>query len=174
MAATRPTSAGLLLVELLREKVETSTEHAFRLLGLRHADEDMRAVHAGLRSEDRHEVASARELLEHVVPGRMRDALLALVAPDEPGDRERLALAAPFAPPVGAGLADTLRAMMVDPNDAVVGLAAHLIAELDTSELTRDEGSVLLSSLEQRTGSWIEAANQTLHAMRVKEEPLAG
>lgn len=174
MAATCATPAGMLLVQLLREKEETSAERAFRLLGLRHRDEDMRAVYVGLVSGDQHGVASGRELVEHLVTGPMRDALLALVAKGDHDDRERLALAAPFAPPAAAGLADTLRAMMTDASDAVVGLAAHHIAELDVGELTREESSELLSTLEQRTGSWIDAANRALHAMRAAQEPVAG
>ena len=173
MAATRSTPAGLLLIELLREKVTTSTQRAFRLLGLRHPMEDMHAVHVGLRSGDPHSVASGRELVEHLVTGRMREALLALVAQDEEDDRVRLALAAPFAPPAAAGLADTLRAMVADSSDAVVGLAVQHIAELDLAEVMDETGAELLSSLEQRTGSWIEAANQALRAMRARQEPLA-
>jgi HEAT repeat protein len=174
MAATMPTPAGVLLVELLREKEETSTERAFRLLGLRYPDEDMHAVYVGLHSGDVHGVASGRGVVEHLVTGPMRDALLALVAHGDHDDRERLALAAPFAPPAAAGLAGALRAMMFDPSDAVVGLAAHHIGELDAGELTHLEGSELLSSLEQRTGNWIDAANQALLAMRAVKEPLAG
>jgi ATP/ADP translocase/HEAT repeat protein len=174
MAATSSTPAGALLVRLLREKEETSTERAFRLLGLRHPEEDMHAVYVGLRSGEAHGVASGRELVEHLAVGPMRDALLALVTHGDGDDRERLSLAAPFAPPPAAGLIETLRAMMLDPSEAVVGLAAHHIAELDASELTREEGTDLLSSLEQRTGTWIEAANQALHAMRGAQEPLAG
>ena len=174
MEATSATPAGRLLVRLLREKQDTSIERAFRLLGLRHPEEDIHAVYIGLRSGDLHGAASGRELVEHLVTGRMREALLALVEHGEQEDRERLELAAPFAPPIATGLADTLRAMMVDPSDAVVGLAAHHIAELDAGQLTGAEGTELLSSLEQRTGSWIDAANQALHAMRTKEEPLAG
>ena len=173
MAATCPSPAGLLLLELLREKVGTSTERAFRLLGLRHPMEDMHAVHVGLKSGDPHGIASGRELVEHLVTGRMREALLALVAQDEADDRARLAQAAPFAPPPPAELADTLRAMATDSSDAVVGLAAQHIAELDLTELMREAGSELLSSLEQRTGSWIEAANQALRAMRARQESLA-
>ncbi len=171
MAAATPTPAGLLLVELLREKEETWTERAFRLLGLRHPKEDMHAVYVGLRSGDVHGVASGRELVEHLVTGPMRNALLALVAQ---GDHERLELAAPFAPPAAVGLAGALREMMFDPSDAVVGLAAHHIGELNADDLTHQEGSEMLASLEQRTGSWIEAANQALLAMRAVEEPLAG
>jgi predicted NBD/HSP70 family sugar kinase len=171
MAAATPTPAGLLLVELLREKEETWTERAFRLLGLRHPKEDMHAVYVGLRSGDVHGVASGRELVEHLVTGPMRDALLALAAQ---GDHERLELAAPFAPPAAVGLAGVLREMMFDPSDAVVGLAAHHIGELNADDLTHQEGSEMLASLEQRTGSWIDAANQALLAMRAVEEPLAG
>jgi ATP/ADP translocase/HEAT repeat protein len=174
MATTIPTPAGLLLVELLREKEETSTDRAFRLLGLLHPEEDVHAVYVGLRSADMHGVASGRGVVEHLVTGPMRDALLALVAHGDRDDRERLALAAPFAPPAADGLTGALRAMMLDPSDTVVGLAAHHIAELHPGDLTGQEGSELLSSLEQRTGSWIDAANQALLAMRAVEEPIAG
>jgi hypothetical protein len=172
MDATSATPAGRLLVQLLREKEATSTERAFRLLGLRHPEEDLHAVYVGLRSGDPHGAASGRELVEHLVDGEMREALLALVAHGDHDDGERLALAQPFAVP-SAGLADTLRAMMADPSDAVVGLTAHYIAELDSADITGTESS-LLSPLDERTGSWIDAANQVLHAMRATREPLAG
>ncbi len=67
-----------------------------------------------------------------------------------------------------------LTQIATDTSDAVVGLAAHYIAELDASQITGPDESGLLSSLEQRTGSWIDAANQVLHAMRATREPLAG
>jgi hypothetical protein len=174
MAGRPPAPAGLLLVELLREKEETSTERAFRLLGLRHREEDIHAVYICLRSEDAHLAASGRELVEHLVTGPLRDALLALAANVDHTDRERFDMASVFAPPAPAGLAGALRAMMIDSSDAVVSLAAHHIGELDARELTSEEGAELLSSLAQRTGSWIDAANQALHAMRATPGPLAG
>jgi len=56
----------------------------------------------------------------------------------------------------------------------VVGLAAHFIAELDASQIEGADGPGLLSSLQKRTGSWIDAANQVLDAVRATREPLAG
>jgi HEAT repeat protein/ATP/ADP translocase len=173
MAQTRSTPAGLLLVELLREKEETATESAFRLLGLRHPTEDLRAVYVGLRSGDTRGVASGKELVEHLVTGRLRHALLALMAEQELGERIALARAAPFAPPGPADLADTFGEMMTDSSDAVVGLAAQYLAELDAGELLGERGSQVVATLEQRSGTWIEVASRALHAVRAGRVPLA-
>ncbi|HUS66416.1 MAG TPA: MFS transporter [Kofleriaceae bacterium] len=130
-AAGPPTAAGPLLIELLREKEETAVERAFRLLGLRHPDEDVHAVYLGLRSDDPHTFASGRELIDHLVAGRVRAAILALVAERDIDDRARLALAAPFAELAGGSLDDALAAMRTDPSEAIAGLTADLLVELE-------------------------------------------
>src|SRR4029079_2647369 len=84
------TTAGGLLVALLREKEESCAERAFRLLGLRHPEEDFEAIWVGLRSADRKSAASGRELTEYVVEPRARAAVLALVDRDIEEDSERL------------------------------------------------------------------------------------
>lgn len=133
MAKTPPTEAAPLLVELLQEKEETAVERAFRLLGLRHREEDVRAVYVGLRSDDPHAVASGRELIDHLVGGRMRAAILALMAERDVADRDRLTQAAPFAEVTGGTLADALEAMRADASEAIAGLTADLLAELEGS-----------------------------------------
>jgi hypothetical protein len=130
-ATAPPTAAGPLLIELLREKEETAVERAFRLLGLRHRDEDVHAVYIGLRSADPHAFASGRELIDHLVGGRVRAAILALVAERDIDDRDRLGLAAPFAEPAGGSLGDALAAMRTDPSEAIAGLTADLLVELE-------------------------------------------
>ena len=166
----RPTSAGRLLVELLREKEETALERAFRLLGLRHPEENLHAVFVGLRSGDAHAAASGRELIDHLVAGRMRSAILALVADDDLDDRQRQELIPLFQAVPVDGPADALRAMMTDSSEAIVGLAAHHIAELPAGELIAEQDGDLLAPLSERTGRWIDAANQVLRGMPGRQE----
>ena len=133
LAASPRTAAGPLLIELLREKEETAVERAFRLLGLRHPEEDVHAVYVGLRSDDPHVASSGREMIDLLVAGRRRGAILALVAERGLSDGDRLSLAAPFAAVSEGGLDDALAAMSADASEAIAGLTADLGVELEAS-----------------------------------------
>jgi hypothetical protein len=163
------TTAGGLLVALLREKEESCAERAFRLLGLRHPEEDFEAIWVGLRSADRKSAASGRELIEYLVEPRARAAVLALVDPDIEEDGERLARAATLYRPPEASHLERLRAMMADSSEALAGLAAHHVAELGF----RGEAAELGSAVDQavgRRGFWSDAVENAVRALRAKAE----
>jgi ATP/ADP translocase len=85
----RATPAHTLLVTLLRDKESHRIERFFRLLQLRFRNEDVRAIHRGLRNEDRRVRAASRELLDNLMEEPLRATVMALV--DDLKDEERLA-----------------------------------------------------------------------------------
>jgi hypothetical protein len=85
----RATPAHRLLVTLLRDKESHRIERFFRLLQLLFREEDVRAIHRGLRNADRRVRAASRELLENLLEDPLRETVTALV--DELDARQRLA-----------------------------------------------------------------------------------
>ena len=85
----RATPAHRLLVTLLRDKENHRIERFFRLLQLLFREEDVRAIHRGLRDADRRVRAASRELLANLLQDPLRETVTALV--DELDDRQRLA-----------------------------------------------------------------------------------
>ena len=163
-------ASGELLLELLREKERASLERVFRLLGLRHPEEDFRAMYTGLRAGHGHMASSSRELLEYLVEPRARGAIFALI---ERGldDAERLEAAADFHRPEASTSADRLRAMLADSSDALAGLAAHYVAHAGFGELDTE----LRAALVARRGRWIDVLDQAVQVLRrVQELPSAG
>jgi ATP:ADP antiporter, AAA family len=164
------TTAGGLLVALLREKEEGCAERAFRLLGLRQGTEDFEAIWSGLRSADRKSAASARELLEYLVEPRARAAVLALVDREIEGDAERLSRAAVLFRPDEQSHLDRLRAMMVDPSEALAGLATHHVAELGIRGEAVELGGAVDQVVAAHRGFWTEAIENARRALRAKAE----
>ncbi len=79
----------------LGEEERATLERAFWLMGLRHPEEDFALVWRGLRSDNPRLRAASVEVLEAVLAGRLRDAVLALVDDSEPpSQRARIAAAA--------------------------------------------------------------------------------
>jgi hypothetical protein len=76
-------------VTLLRDKESHRIERFFRLLQLLFREEDVRAIHRGLRNADRRVRAASRELLENLLEDPLRETVTALV--DELDDQQRLA-----------------------------------------------------------------------------------
>jgi AAA family ATP:ADP antiporter len=85
----RSTPAHRVLVTLLRDKESHRIERFFRVIQLRFRNEDVRAIHWGLRNADRRVRALSRELLEHLLEEPLRGTVMALV--DDLPDEERLA-----------------------------------------------------------------------------------
>ena len=162
------TTAGGLLVALLREKEQSCAERVFRLLGLRHPDEDFEAIWDGLHSDDRKTVASARELVECLLEPPARAAVLALVDREIEDDDERLAGAAALFRPGYSSHLERLHAMMSDASEALAGLAAHHMAEL----ALHDEPEALEIPVEPatvgRASSWSDAIRQAGRVLRGK------
>jgi ATP/ADP translocase/HEAT repeat protein len=104
------TTGAQLIAALLENKEALATERLFRVLGLRYRNEDLAQIYSGLRGDDPTTRSSSHELLEQMLSGAERTAVLGLV--DDLPDSERLAAGAEFyqAEPLTAeALVDTLR-----------------------------------------------------------------
>jgi HEAT repeat protein len=161
--AETTTAAGQLLVALLREKERGALERAFRLLGLRHPDEDFHAIYVGLNSGDGKASASGRELIEYLVEPRRRAAILAL-SDSELDEHQRLERAAGFYRPEPSDPAERLRRMVADPSDALSGLAAHHAAELG-GEFERELGE----AIDSRLNRWLQVVEEALRQVAGEE-----
>jgi ATP:ADP antiporter, AAA family len=129
---TRRTPGHELLVTLVADKQANVRERLFRLLDLLHRGEDMEDIWRGLLSERAGRRASSLELLENVLPGVIRDAVVGLVDPGR-GDlsrRERLAPGAALMTPVEDDYGAVLRAMLTAGSDSVQAIAAWHAGEL--------------------------------------------
>lgn len=78
----------------LRDQEQATLERAFWLMGRRHPDEDFELVWRGLQSDSPCLRAASIEILEAVLPGSVREAVLAVVDDAEPAVRARAAAAA--------------------------------------------------------------------------------
>ncbi len=129
-------SLGAELIEAsLEEKVANALERSFRFLGLLNPREDFALLWRGVRSKDAHSHAAAMELLEHVLTGAERTALLALL--DRRPTAQRLAYAAQalsitFPPQTYPA---RLGAALHDRSEALRSLVAYHVAELGLTDL---------------------------------------
>ncbi len=76
---SRLTAVHQLLHTTLLRKEHHAIERLFRLLGLRHPEEDWQQIHRGVTSSRADNRASSAELIEANLSGQLRDAVLALV-----------------------------------------------------------------------------------------------
>lgn len=130
------TSHDDLLGPLLAEKERRALERVFRVLQILETHEDFATMYAALRSEVPATRAGARELIDHVLAGGFRDALLALT--DAAPAAERLAAAARTLPVPLADAALALVATPPVPGDARVDVLV---------EALRTDRSTLVSAL---------------------------
>ena len=126
--AGRRTTGQRLLIDLIAQRQAFAVERLFRVLGLRVPEDDFAQLYDGVHDPDPEARAAARELLERVVPGRWRGAVLALV--DDVADAERLASSAPHYRAEPIAYDALLRELAVHPSDAVASLAAYHAVEL--------------------------------------------
>lgn len=91
------TTGHQLLLSLLHHKEALATERLFRVLGLRYADEDLALIYSGFSGEDPTTRSSSRELLEQILSGDVRTAVMGLV--DDVPDPQRLAAGHAFYQP---------------------------------------------------------------------------
>jgi len=117
-----------LLVTLVADKEQRAIERLFRIFGLLQPKSDMVTLYRGLRSAHAAVRASSRELLEHVVPSRWRDAVVALV--DDGGDALRLQGAGEFHTHEERTYDELILALAGYENRAVRLLAEHRAGEL--------------------------------------------
>ena len=155
------TPAAELLVAFLDEVREAEIQKTFRLLHILEPTQEFRIIYDGLRSQDDKAKASSRELLSHVVPEGVRDGILAMV--DDTSLRTKLKKAESYFVPEGRPLflnvlarlraegdtadnrrelglvyADTLRAMLAVPGDALRSIVCHHVAELGLEPLLEE------------------------------------
>lgn len=144
-AAERPdrnTDGAQMLVALLREQEDNCLQCVFRLLGLLHPGEDFRMIYAGLIGDDEKGRSSALELIEATVRPRLRSAIVTFATTDD--TRRSVIDSFGSLAPETDGYVPTLRSMLRVENDALRGMAAHLIGELGLAELRDDLESMQL------------------------------
>ncbi len=128
--------SALLLKGLLRDKVRQALERAFMLFQVLHPREDVRGILIALEGSDRRRRASAVEFLEVLALScteRVRE--LFRVAIDELSPEERIRRAEAHLSIVPASVEDAVRAMLDDPDTAIVALAAYHALALDIEPL---------------------------------------
>lgn len=154
------TPAAELMIDFLDEKRELAINRTFRLLHIVSPKQDFRLIHDALKGNDKKAKASGRELIAHVVPSPHRELLLALV--DDLSPRKKLkAVMLHHTPPgrelfervmarvreeeseenlreLGYVYADTLRAMLSDPSEALRALVGYHVGELGLEELLEE------------------------------------
>ena len=124
----RQTDGHDLLISLVADKEAHATERLFRLLSLRHRDEDMKGIYRGLSSANPKVRAGSRELLENLLASPLREGLLALV--DDAPLEERLRRAAPVYPAAPLGYEALLARLLEESGESLRSVAAHLVGEL--------------------------------------------
>lgn len=129
----RKTDGHDLLTSLVADKEAHATERLFRLLSLRHRDEDMKGIHRGLSSSNSKVRAGSRELLENLLQPPLREGVSALV--DDAPLQERLRRAAPLYTAAPLGYEALLARMLEESGESLRCVAAHLAGELGLQEL---------------------------------------
>jgi AAA family ATP:ADP antiporter len=124
-----------LLIAALRDKEKATLERAFWLMWLQHPDENLVLVWRGLQSDNPRLRAASIEVLEAVLNGGLREAVLTLVDVEEPpGKRSRAAgTALGKSHPLGS-TRDALDAMADDRSEVIRSIAVHLRSALGPPE----------------------------------------
>ncbi|MGB5811482.1 MAG: Npt1/Npt2 family nucleotide transporter [Polyangiales bacterium] len=122
---------GELLRTALGDKERASLERALSLMGLQHPEENFVLVWRGLRSDNTRLRAASIEVLEAVLTGPTRDAVLALVDDGESVERRaRLAGAALGRPAPRLSYEAAIEAMTTDQSEVIRGIATHHAREI--------------------------------------------
>jgi len=133
---TRNTRIQALISALLAHKEVQTVERIFVLLGLIHPAHDVRAMYRGLNSGNRSLHASSLELLEDMLEGTLRDAVIALV--DDVSRERKLLRAGPHYTPARLDYVELMRALLERPGIGMRTLVIYHIGELGLSELRPD------------------------------------
>lgn len=125
-----------MLRALLRERQKRAQEITFRLLGILHPREDFRLLYQGLRSRNRFDRASSRELLENSVTGSIGQAILALEDEGPAGDRlGRVAASLTIEHRVETYEQLLMNLLESSDDEATQSIAAYHIAELGLTDI---------------------------------------
>jgi hypothetical protein len=130
------TRGGELLLSVLREKELHATDRAVRLIGLLHSADVIHNIRQALASSDGRFRADAIELLVHVAPADLAQALSIMLA--RGADAPRLLqvselLREPIRP---SSYRERLDMLLADASDPVRSVAAYHIGELGLASLT--------------------------------------
>jgi hypothetical protein len=136
-----PATAAGTLVTLLADKEKHALERLFRLFNLMTGDEDFARAYRGLESDEVRSRAESRELLEHLVLSRYREASLELVDDVFEAGAYRPALTNRSAALTADGALEELLACDVD---SLEWLAAVAIQELESEVLVAADGGLRL------------------------------
>ncbi len=125
------TSDRELLRVALHDKERATLERAFWLMALRHPEENFALLWRGLRSDNVRLHAASIEVLEAVLAGPAREAVLAILDEGEvPARRARAAAGALGVSLLPLSYRAAVDAMIVDESEVVRSIAAHHLAEL--------------------------------------------
>jgi hypothetical protein len=120
-----------LLRDALHDKEQATLERAFWLMGLRHPEENFALMWRGLQSENARLRAASVEVLEAVLAGPSREAVLAILDDGEALARRARAAAAALGFAVHPlSYRDAVDAMSKDQSEVVRSIAAHHLAKL--------------------------------------------
>jgi HEAT repeat protein len=119
------TDAELLGIAL-RDKEKAALQRAFGLMGLRYPNENPTLLWRGVQSENPRLQGASVEVLEAVLTGAAREAVIAILDTGEPGgQRSRAAAAALGIPWKPLTLREALDEMVEDRSEVVRSIAQH-------------------------------------------------
>ncbi|HYD50042.1 MAG TPA: HEAT repeat domain-containing protein, partial [Terriglobales bacterium] len=117
-----------LLLDLIRAKYVLALERLFRLIGLRYRGENVAQIYRGLISEDPTLRSTSRELLESLLPARIRDATVALI--DDLPEEARLAAGESHYQPEPLEYEELVQRLTKGSSRSVSYLASYHAAEI--------------------------------------------
>jgi AAA family ATP:ADP antiporter len=124
-----------LLIAALRDKEKASLERAFWVMWLQHPNENLVLVWRGLQSENPRLRAASVEVLEALLTGVFREAVLALVDTEQPtARRARTAVTALGETMPNRSMREALDEMTSDRSEVVRSIASHYLATLGPVE----------------------------------------
>ncbi len=160
----RETKAQAVLIGLLKHKQLHALERVFRLVNLWQPNEDLPRIFRGLQSSDPQTLSSSRELVENLVTGARRDALLSLIDELDSGWREKRDERSYY---------QVLGELVQCRSETLSALAVHHAGEIGAIELV-DDLRAAQPGLSIRHAVVIDQVLSRLSATREKEAHDAG
>ena len=132
----RKTDGHDLLIDLLRDKEQSTIGRVFRLLAVLFPQHQFGVIYRAIESGERLHRAGAVELTSNLLTSPLREAVVGLV--DEMEDDARLAVAGPFHEKLDSDYGALLRALLASKSAIVRDVTAFHVAELGLLELCED------------------------------------
>jgi ATP:ADP antiporter, AAA family len=130
---TRKTDGHTLLVDLLRDKEQSTIGRVFRLLAVLFPQHQFGVIYRAIESGERLHRAGAVELTSNLLSSPLREAVVGLV--EEMDDEARLAVAGPFHEKLEGEYAALLRTLLASKSSIVRDVTAFHVAELGEADL---------------------------------------